>query len=78
MEWNPIKEPKIGYWWTNHCWCDLEQIKNKEDLDDCLEAIEEHIVEGVFTDLKDAEYHLDINGGDSESKTRFFERLNNK
>ena len=77
MRWEPIKTPQIGYWYTSHCWCDLEQIKTKEDLEDCLEGIKERIVEGVFEDLEDAERHLDINGGDEESKKRFFQRLKN-
>ncbi len=71
-----MKTPQIGYWCTTHCWCGLQQVMKDDDLKEVLEDIKEGIIECVFEDLKDAEHCLDMNGGDEESKKRFFQRLN--
>jgi len=69
-----MEKPEIGFYWTKHCWCDLQKIESEEDLKDCLEDIKKGLVDGVFKDLIQAEKELDLNGGDEDSKRFYFER----
>lgn len=67
-------KPKIGYWYTNCCYCDLQQIKTREDLKECLEFIEIGCIEGIWKTLNKAMIDLDKKGYVGDVKEGFLRR----